>query len=99
MKTSQIIKTILFALVYASNLLFAFLLWLCGNSGNIMLGIIFIVFYRLSLWLSPVAVTLICWLPLKPKVPARKKLLFNLAHLLICGGLFLTCNLLFGNWY
>ncbi len=99
MKTSQIIKTILFALVYASNLLFAFLLWLCGNSGNIMLGIIFIAVYRLSLWFSPVAVTLICWLPLKPKVPARKKLLFNLAHLLICGVLFLTCNLLFGNWY
>lgn len=99
MKTSQIIKTILFSLVYGSNLLLALLLWLCGLSGNIMLGIIFIVLYRLSLWFSPIAVTVICWLPLKSKVPTRTKLLFNVVHLLLCGALFLTCRLLFGNWY
>ena len=99
MKTSQIIKMILFSLVYGSNLFFAWALWLCGESGNIMLGILLIVFYRLSLWFSPLAVTIICWLPWKPKEPAQKKLLFNLAHLLCCGVLFLTCNLLFGNWY
>ena len=99
MQTSTLIKTILFSVIYGANLLFAFLLWLCGLSGNILLGIIFIVFYRLSLWLSPLAVSAVCWLPFKPKVPVRKKLLFNFVHLLFCAVLFLICYLLFGNWY
>ncbi len=99
MKASKIIKIILFGLVYGFNLLSALALWVCGVYGNILLGIIFIVFYRLSLWSSPLAVTVICWLPLKPKVSARKKLLFNFVHLLFCGMLFVMCYLLFGNWY
>jgi hypothetical protein len=64
-----------------------------------MLGILLIAVYRLSLWFSPVAVTVVCWLPFGPKIPVRKRLLFNLAHLVFCGALFLTCFLLFGNWY
>lgn len=99
MQTSKLIKTILFCVIYGANLLLALLLWLCGLGGNILLGIIFIVLYRLSLWLSPLAVSVVCWLPLKPKVPARKKLVFNLVHLVLCAALFLICRLLFGNWY
>lgn len=99
MTPSKIIKSILFALVYLSNIFFALCLWLCENSGNIMLGIIFIIFYRLSLWFSPLAVSVICWLPIEPRISAKKKLLLNLAHLVFCGLLFLTCFLLFGNWY
>ncbi len=99
MKTSKVVKSILFGLVYGINLLWALALWLAGREGNIMLGIIFIFFYRLSLWFAPIAVTIICWLPLRPKVPARIKLLFNFVHLLLCGLLFFFCFLLFGNWY
>ena len=99
MTASKIVKSILFAHVYGLNLIFALALWLCGQSGNIMLGILCFAFYRLSLWLAPAAVTLICWLPFKPKVPASKKLIFNLVLLLFCGLLFLLCYLLFGNWY
>ena len=99
MKISKLIKSILFGLVYGSNLFFALCLWLCGLSGNIMLGILLIVFYRLSLWLSPVAVTAICWIPLKSDVPIRKRLLFYLVHMILCGALFLICYLVFGNWY
>ena len=99
MSISKIIKTILFGMVYGSNLLFALGLWWCGVTGNIMLGILLIACYRLSLWSAPFMVTAVCWLPLKPKVPARKRLIFNFAHLLFCGGLFILCRLLFGNWY
>lgn len=99
MTTSKIVKTILFSLVYGINIFYAMCLWLCGADGNIMLGIIFIVLYRLSLWFAPVAVTIVCWLPLRPKVPLKIKLLSNLVHLAICGLLFVLCYLLFGNWY
>ena len=99
MTTSQKIKILLYSLIFGSNLFFAVCLWLCGQSGNIMLGILAICFYRLSLWLSPLAVTVVCWLPIKPRLPASKKLINNLVLLLLCGALFLTCFLLFGNWY
>ena len=99
MNTSKTAKAIMFALVYGINLFFALLLWLTGFSENILLGIILILFYRLSLWLSPIAATIICWLPLKTGVPAYKKLLFNLVHLVFCAALFLLCYLLFGSWY
>ena len=99
MGISKTAKGVLFALVYACNFLWAFLLWLCGESGNIMLGIFALIFYRLSLWLAPLAVTLLCWLPSKPKLLARTKLAHNAVCLLLCGLLFVLCNLLFGNWY
>ncbi len=99
MKNSKKIKTILFFIVYGLNLLLALSLWLCGRSGNIMLGILLIVLYRPSLWFAPLAVSAICWLPSDPKIDARKKLSFNLLHLAICGALFVLCFLLFGNWY
>ena len=99
MKNSKLIKTILFFFVYGFNLLSAILLWLCGLSGNIMLGILLIVVYRLSLWTMPLWITLICWLPSDPKIPVRKKLIFNLVHLAICACFFVLCFLLFGNWY
>lgn len=99
MSNSKKIKLVFFGLVYGFNLFFALVLWLCGQSGNIMLGILSIVIYRLSLWFSPAAVTIICWFPSKPKVPIPKKVLFNLVHLLFCGCLFVICFLLFGNWY
>ena len=99
MTDSKIIKAALFGWIYLTNLLFAFLLWLCGLSGNIMIGIILIAFYRLSLWFTPLAVTVVCWIPLRPKVSIRKRILSNLFHLAFCGLLFLLCFLLFGNWY
>ena len=99
MKNSKKIKTILFSIVYGLNLFFALSLWLCGLSGNIMLGIFLILFYRLSLWSAPIALTIICWLPSEPKLPVRKKLIINLAHLVLCGALFVVCFLVFGNWY
>lgn len=99
MKRYPITKIVLFGVVYGIHLLSALGLWLCGESGNIMLGILLIVIYRLSLWCAPLAVTAICWLPLKPKSPPRKCVLLNLIHLLCCGILFLICYLLFGNWY
>ncbi|MBP3936821.1 MAG: hypothetical protein IK954_04485 [Clostridia bacterium] len=99
MPKSKMIKTIAFASVYGFNLLSALLLWLCGQSGNILLGILLIVLYRLSLWSAPLLVTVICWLPLRPKVAVRTKLLFNLINLLFCGLLFLNSYLVFGNWY
>lgn len=99
MNVSGVVKTILFSAVYGINLLLAFCLWLCGLDGNIMLGIIFIVLYRLSLWSTPFVVTLLCWMPWRPKETVKKKLIFNFIHLLCCGVLFLICFLLFGNWY
>ena len=99
MKISKIIKTGLLGWVYGINLFFALALWLCGQRGDILMGIILLVFYRLTLWFSPVAVTLICWLPLKPRASVPRTLLCNLVHLLLCGALFVTCYLLFGNWY
>lgn len=99
MKNSKKIKTILFSIVYGLNLLLALALWVCGLSGNIMIGILLIVLYRLSLWFAPLAVSVICWLPSEQKVAARKKLSFNLLHLALCGALFVLCFLLFGNWY
>ena len=99
MSVSKKLKLILFSLVYGVNLFFALCLWICGINGDILFGIISIVFYRLSLWLAPLAVTVICWLPSKPKIRLRKKLLFYLAHLFLCCGLFLICHLLLGNRY
>ena len=99
MGISKKTKAVLFGLVYGSNLLSAFFLWLCGVYGNIMLGILLIVFYRLSLWSAPLSLTVICWLPSKVKITVRKKLLYNFLHLLLCGMLFCVCYLLFGNWY
>lgn len=99
MSVFQKIKAILLGLVYGIHLFLALALWLCGQSGNIMLGILLIIFYRLSLWLAPLAITVIYWLPLGPRVSVRKKLRYYLVHVLFCGALFLLCNLLFGNWY
>ncbi len=99
MGISKKTKAVLFGLVYGTNLLSAFFLWLCGVYGNIMLGILLIVFYRLSLWTAPLSLTVICWLPSKVKITVRKKLLYNFLHLLLCAMLFLLCYLLFGNWY
>ena len=99
MTTSQKFKTLLLGLVYGTNLFFALALWLCGESGNILFGIFCIILYRLSLWCSPIAITIICWLPSRPKVPVHKKFLFYFAHLCLCVLLFLTCFLIFGNWY
>ncbi len=99
MGISKKTKAVLFGLVYGSNLLSAFFLWLCGVYGNIMLGILLFVFYRLNLWTAPLSLTVICWLPSKVKITVRKKLLYNFLHLLLCGMLFCVCYLLFGNWY
>ena len=99
MKALKIIKSILFGLVYGLNLFFALCLWICGQHGNIMLGIFLILFYRLSLWLSPFAITVICWLPTSPKRPIYQRIIYTLVHLALCGVLFVTCFLLFGNWY
>ena len=99
MGISKSMKSILLCLAYAYNLFFAFCLWLCGQNGNIMLGIIFIACYRLSLWFTPLLVTAICWIPLRHKVPLRTKLLFNFVQLLFCGMLYVVCFCLFGNWF
>ena len=99
MTVSKIIKSILLGLVYTTNLFFALCLWLCGESGNILIGIFMIILYRLSLWFAPLLVTVIYWIPLKPRVPIRTKLLHNLILLLLCGVLFVLCYLIFGNWY
>ena len=99
MKALKIIRTILLCWVYSLHFLCALSLWLCGQSGNNMLGILLIVCYRLSLWSSPLAVTLICWIPPKPMTTWRKKLLFYFVHLALCACLFLVCRLLFGNWF
>ena len=99
MKSSRPIKSILYGLIYGFNLLWALCLWLAGLDGNIMLGILLIVLYRSSLWFAPVAVTFICWLPSRPKLPLRKKLIMNGVLLLACGILSVICYLIFGNWY
>ena len=93
------IRRMLFALIYGINLFLALLLWLCGIGGNILLGIILIIFYRLSLWFSPIAVTAVCWLPSRPRVSVRKRAVLNLVHLLGCAALFLVCRCAFGIWY
>ena len=95
----KIVKAILFVWIYSSNLFWAGCLWLAGKDGNIMLGILFICFYRLSLWLTPFLVTILCWIPLPTGVPIRKKILFNLVHLVFSALLFVICYLLFGNWF
>ena len=98
----DILKTIqraLIGLVYGLHLLWALLLWLCGQSGNIMLGIILIVLYRISLWTAPFAITVLCWIPLTKGVPIHKRIWQYLLLMLLCGVLFLLCRLLFGNWF
>ena len=99
MKALKIIKAILFGLIYGTNLFLAVCLWLCGQSGNIMLGILLICLYRPSLWFSPLWLTIVCWLPTRPKRPIYQRIIFNLAHLAICGLLFVICFMLFWNWY
>ncbi len=99
MKPSQIIKTVVFGLVFGINFLLALGLWLCGESGNILLGILMIVLYRISLWTAPAVITVVCWLPWRPKETWRQKLLTNVILLLLCGLLFVTSFWLFGNWY
>lgn len=98
MTTSKLIKIILLGVVYGLNLLFALAIWLCSLDGNILLGIIFMVLYRLSLWSAPWLVTIICWLPLKPLPPVKTRVLFNIVLLLLCGALFVFCRLAFGTW-
>ena len=93
---SRKVRIVLFALIYGINLLLALLLGLCES---ILLGIIFILFYRLSLWFSPIAVTAVCWLPSRPRMSVRKRVVLNLAHLLGCAVLFLICRCAFGFWY
>ena len=99
MSAGKKVKSILFAAVYGIHFLLALALWGCGQTGNILLGILLICLYRPSLWFSPLIVTAICWFPSKPKVSVGRKVLFNLAHLVFCGLLFVLCYLLFGNWY
>ena len=98
MGASRLARAILLGLIYVVNLFLALALWLCGLSGNILLGIIVIVLYRLSLWLAPIAITVLYWLPWKIKITRVKRLLFYFAHLILCSGLFVVCRLLFGNW-
>ena len=74
MKALKIIKAILFGLIYGTNLFLAVCLWLCGQSGNIMLGILLIALYRPSLWFAPLWLTILCWLPTRPKRPAYQRI-------------------------
>ena len=99
MKTKNHTKAILLGLVYGIHFLLALSLWLCGQSGNILLGILLIVLYRPSLWYTPAVVSAICWLPIKSEIPIKKRVLFYVANLLICGALFVLCRILFGNWF
>ena len=99
MKALKIIRTILLCLVYSLHFLCALSLWLCGQSGNIMLGILLIALYRFSLWTAPFAITVLCWIPLTKGVPIHKRIWQYLLLMLLCGALFLLCRLLFGNWF
>ena len=99
MRGLKILRTALLSSVYGLNLFLALCLWLCGQSGNIMLGILLIAFYRLSLWFSPVILTAIYWMPWRPTAPLRKKLLLYFVHLCLCALLYVTCFLLFGHWF
>jgi hypothetical protein len=92
-------RAILTAAPFAINLFFCLCLELSAREGNIMLGILFIAFYRLSLWAAPFALTVICWLPLRPKITAKEKLLNNTLCLALSFGLFVLCKLVFGSWY
>ena len=99
MTASKIVKAALLGATYVTNIFWAIVLWWCGLGGHIMIGIFAIVFYRISLWLSPLLVSLICWLPLRPKVSAHRRLLMNLVCLVACVAQFVLCYLLFGNWF
>lgn len=99
MTASKIVKTILLGAVYTTNLFWALVLWWCGLGERMMIGIFAIVFYRLSLWTAPFLVSAICWIPLRPRVAAYKRLLMNLVCLAICAAQFVICFSLFGNWY
>ena len=99
MTASKIVKSILLGAVYSTNLFWALVLYWCGLGERMMIGIFAIAFYRLSLWTAPFIVTLVCWLPLRPKVAAYKRLLMNLVCLAACGVQFVICFALFGNWF
>ena len=99
MKAKKYTKPILLGAVYGIHFLLALALWLCGKSGNIMLGILLIVLYRPNLWFTPLVVTAICWLPIKSDATLQKRVLFYLANIVICTFLFVLCRLLFGNWF
>ncbi len=99
MTASKIVKSILLGATYANNLFWALVLYWCGLGERMMIGIFAIVFYRLSLWTAPFLVSAICWLPLRPKVVAYKRLLMNLVCLAVCGTQFVICFALFGNWF
>lgn len=99
MTTSKIIKSILFGAVYTTNLFWALVLWWCGLGERMIIGIFAIIFYRLSLWTLPFLVSAICWIPLRPRLAAYKRLLMNLVCLVACAVQFTICFALFGNWY
>ncbi len=99
MKAWKIVKGILLGALYTTNLFWALVLYWCGLGEHIMIGIFAICFYRLSLWFTPVLVTVICWIPLPPRVAVWKKLIFYFANITFCAALYLTCFLLFGNWF
>lgn len=99
MTASKIVKTILLGAVYTTNLFWALVLYWCGLGERMMIGIFAIVFYRLSLWTAPFLVSAICWIPLRPRVAAYKRLLMNLVCLAACAMQYVICFSLFGNWF
>ena len=99
MTASKIVKSILLGATHVNNLFWALVLYWCGLGERMMIGIFAIIFYRLSLWTAPFLVSAICWLPLRPKVAAYKRLLMNLVCLAVCGAQFVICFALFGNWF
>lgn len=99
MTASKIVKTILLGAVYTTNLFWALVLYWCGLGERMMIGIFAIVFYRLSLWTAPFLVIAICWIPLRPRVAAYKRLLMNLVCLAACAMQYVICFSLFGNWF
>ena len=95
----KIVKVALLGLTYSWNLLLAAALWGCGQTGNIMLGILAIAFYRLSLWTAPFLVTAFCWIPTRPKKPLYQRFIFYFVNLLLCVGMYVICFLITGNWF
>jgi uncharacterized membrane protein len=99
MKKKITLRAVLICAVFALNLLFYLGLVVSAEARNIFFALLFLLFYRLSLWASPFWVTVFSWLPLRPKRTFKQKAIINAVCLAACFALFLIYRLAVGMWY
>ena len=87
------------AIPLGANILYWLILQACSLCENILLGIFAILLYRLTLWLSPLWVTVISWISVKKMYTIGQRFAFYTMALALNFMLFLLCFYTSGSWY